>query len=68
VKDSVTQLSAELKSNQQIARYVGGFFFTAQVEKVFTEMTGQKFPETQKISKAARHMHSHAHGLAQVVS
>lgn len=67
VKDSVTQLSAELKTNQQIARYVGGFFFTAQVEKVFTEMTGQKFPETQKISKAARQMHSHAHGLHQVV-
>jgi len=67
VKDAVTQLSAELKTNQQIARYVGGFFFTAQVEKVFTEMTGQKFPQAQKISKDARHLHSHAHGLPLIV-
>jgi cyclase len=67
VKDAVTQLSAELKANQQIARYVGGIFFTVQVEKVFTEMTGQKFPETQKISKDARHIHSHAHGLPLIV-
>lgn len=67
VKDAVTQLSAKLKTNQQIARYISGIFFTAQVEKVFTEMTGQKFPEAQKISRDARQIHSHAHGLEQVV-
>jgi glyoxylase-like metal-dependent hydrolase (beta-lactamase superfamily II) len=67
IKDAVPQISADLKTNQQIARYVGGIFLVAQVEKVLTEMTGQKFPQSQKISKAAQHFHSHAHGLPLVV-
>jgi cyclase len=62
VKDAVEQLGAELKTNQQIARYVSARSLAAQVEKVFTEMTGQKFPETKKISKDARHLHRQAHG------
>jgi cyclase len=67
VKDAVEQLGAELKTNQQIARYVSARSLAAQVEKVFTEMTGQKFPETKKISKDARHLHRHAHGYPLVV-
>lgn len=62
VKGAVEQLAAELMTNQQIARYVTSRSLAAQVEKVFTEMTGQKFPENQKISKEARHLHSQAHG------
>jgi cyclase len=67
VKDAVQPLAAELKANQQIARYVNSGSLAAQVEKVFTEMTGQKFPNTQKISTDVRHLHRHAHGLPQVV-
>ncbi|MBI3650022.1 MAG: MBL fold metallo-hydrolase [Acidobacteria bacterium] len=68
VKDSVAQLATELKANAQIARYVSERLLMAQSEKVFMEMTGQKFPETQKTSRDAQHWHSHQHGLELVVA
>jgi glyoxylase-like metal-dependent hydrolase (beta-lactamase superfamily II) len=67
VKDAVMQISAELKANAQIARYVGTQF-AGQVEKVYTEMTGQKFPETPKTSHAAKEWHAHDHGLELIIS
>jgi glyoxylase-like metal-dependent hydrolase (beta-lactamase superfamily II) len=65
VKDSVNQVSETLKANKQISRYVGGTL-GSQVEKVLTEMTGQKFPESQKSSRAVRQLHAHSHGLGLV--
>lgn len=62
VKDSVGQISEELKAKKQIARYVAGTL-GSQVEKVLTEMTGQNFPESKKTSRAARDLHAHSHGL-----
>jgi glyoxylase-like metal-dependent hydrolase (beta-lactamase superfamily II) len=68
VKDAVAQMAVELKTNTQIARYVNEKSLVAQAEKVFTEMTGEKFPESQKVSTDAQHWHSHQHGLDLVVA
>ncbi|MCI0338967.1 MAG: MBL fold metallo-hydrolase [Acidobacteria bacterium] len=61
VRDSVEQISVEIKADSSIARYVGPSL-NAQAEKVYTEMTGGKFPATQKSARAARQLHAHAHG------
>jgi cyclase len=64
VRDSVEKINSELLANAQIARYVGkGAGFATQVEKVYTEMTGQKFPEAKKAARAAREWHAFSHGL-----
>lgn len=61
IRDSVEQLGKELKADNSIARYVGSSL-AAQAEKVYTEMTGNKFPATQKSARAARDLHAFAHG------
>ncbi len=66
IKDAVAQISAELKANAQIARYIGAQV-AGQVEKVYTEMTGQKFPAAQKTARAAQEWHAHDHGLQLLV-
>lgn len=58
---SVPQVTADLKAQQQISRYVGGDV-AAQMEKVYQEMTGQSFPEHAKTARA-RDLHRHAHAL-----
>jgi hypothetical protein len=62
VHDSVTRIGGEIKSQPQIARYVGDGL-AAQVEKVYQEMTGDTFPDSSKTANAARHLHRHAHAL-----
>jgi hypothetical protein len=57
----VEQISKEIKGDPSIARYVGSSI-TAQADKIYQELTGGKFPASQKASRSARHMHAHAHG------
>lgn len=64
IHDSVEQIRVQLSSQASISRYVGKDFMEAQVEKVLTEMTGQKFPATPKSAQASRLYHAHAHGLS----
>jgi cyclase len=61
IRDSVEQISKEIKGDPSIARYVGGSL-TAQADKIYQELTGGKFPASQKAARSARHMHAHAHG------
>lgn len=61
IRDSVEQISKEIKSDASIARYAGNSL-TAQAEKVYTEMTGNKFPAAQKAENDARRLHAQAHG------
>jgi len=63
VRDGVEQIAAELSANAQIARYVSKRSLANQVEKVYAEMTGKRFPAQQKTAKSARAWHAHAHGL-----
>jgi len=64
VRDAIDQINATLAADAQIARYVGkGAGFAAQVEKVYTEMTGQQLPAAKKVASAARDWHALAHGL-----
>jgi cyclase len=65
IRDAVTQIKDELKSDKSIERYVGQSL-PAQVEKVYTEMTGQKFPAQQKAANKAKHLHAHAHGRPHI--
>jgi glyoxylase-like metal-dependent hydrolase (beta-lactamase superfamily II) len=60
--ESVPRIRGELKSQPQIDRYVGDGL-TAQVEKVYQELTGKTFPEHSQAAQAARHLHRHAHAL-----
>ena len=61
ILDSVPRIRGELKSQQQIERYVGDGL-TAQLEKVYQELTGGTFPDHSKAAQA-RHLHRHAHAL-----
>jgi glyoxylase-like metal-dependent hydrolase (beta-lactamase superfamily II) len=63
VKASVDQVKGAITANKQVSRYVG-MFFANQVEKVYTELTGKKFPEAMKTARHARDWHAHQHGLA----
>jgi len=67
VQDAVEKIGAELSANARIARYVGKGSLAAQVEKVLTEMTGQRFPAGRKTARAARSWHAHSHGLEHAV-
>ncbi len=72
MKTSVERIRAELMANANIARYVSNGSLLAsislavQVEKVYTEMTGRRFPHAQKAAQTVRRWHSHEHGLPQV--
>lgn len=65
IREAVTQIRTELKADKTIERYIGNSL-AAQVEKVYTEMTGQKFPAAQKAATEAKHFHAHAHGRTHV--
>jgi len=69
-KAQIEPIRAALKANAHIARYVGdrgtgGDSFPAQVEKVYTEMTGNKLAMLRHERQFARHIHARSHGLAQ---
>ena len=67
VRDSIEQINAALAADAQIARYVAkGNGFAAQVEKVYTEMTGQQLPAAKKIARDARDRHVMSHGLESI--
>jgi glyoxylase-like metal-dependent hydrolase (beta-lactamase superfamily II) len=62
VQASVGKMKAELSANAKIARYVGDDF-TAQVGKVYNELTGQSFPDRRAEANAERrHAASHHDG------
>lgn len=63
VRQAVDQIRADLAANARIARYVTKNGISAHVEKVFTEMTGERLPAAQRPAQAARLRHAHAHGL-----
>ncbi|HMG36800.1 MAG TPA: MBL fold metallo-hydrolase [Blastocatellia bacterium] len=66
IRDSVEQLRESLMTRKQVARYVGKDSLVGQVEKAYTEMTGNKF-EPKKTSRADRELHAHHHGLSLAV-
>lgn len=59
IQQSIPAIRGELTVQAQIRRYVGDGL-AAQVEKVYQEMTGQKFPDS-KVARAARQLHRHSH-------
>lgn len=60
ITQNLAQLRASLSAQPRCTRYVGGSL-SAQVEKVYEEMTGQKF--ASPASKAAKLEHAHSHRL-----
>jgi cyclase len=68
-KDKIEALRAQLKTNAQIARFVGVLGagwdpFPSQVEKVYEELTGKKLALAGRESVVARHAHARSHGAA----
>jgi cyclase len=62
VRGSVDSMRAEMAADGRIARYVGKDTFAAQAEKVYTEMTGQRFPGASAEVEVARLHHARQHG------
>ena len=60
VREAVQRIRGELATNPRIARYVGNSL-PAHVDKVYTEMTGEKLP-APRAAQAERLAHAHAHG------
>ena len=67
VYQSVPRIGEALMSQPRIARYIGKNEIAAQIEKVYTEMTGENFPADVKKSAAARLIHRQAHSLEGVL-
>jgi glyoxylase-like metal-dependent hydrolase (beta-lactamase superfamily II) len=71
-KAQVESIRGSLKQNRQIARFVsergagGDDGFPSQVEKVYQELTGQKFAAFAHAQQFARNTHARSHGLAFV--
>jgi glyoxylase-like metal-dependent hydrolase (beta-lactamase superfamily II) len=63
VQSGVDQIRDKLSTDARIKRYVSKESISSQIEKVYTEMTGAKFP-AQKTARAARDWHAHSHGMA----
>ena len=66
-KTQIESIRANLKSNAQIARYVGdrgaGWDpFASQVAKVYEELTGKKLAALPHEPQLARHAHARSHG------
>jgi cyclase len=68
VHGAVPQISQHLTDQGQIARYVDKKGLAAQVEKVYTEMTGETFPADVKTARDARLLHRHSHALHSVMA
>jgi glyoxylase-like metal-dependent hydrolase (beta-lactamase superfamily II) len=63
VRDSLDQVFGAITANKQIARYANRGLLRAQMEKVYEEMTGKKFPAAAKTAMEHRHFHARQHGL-----
>jgi len=66
----IEAVRSALKSNSQIARYVGerggaGDSFPAQVEKVYLELTGNKLADLMQERQVARQAHARSHGQVE---
>jgi cyclase len=67
VRDSVDKIGSALAAKSTVSRYVQGKdLLASQIEKVYTEMTGEHFPAAQKAARAARDWHAYAHGLPRL--
>ncbi len=64
VQSAVEKLRAELAGNARIARYVGDPF-AAQVAKVYSELTGQAFPDRRAEAEAQRIHVAWHHGAGE---
>jgi len=65
ISNSIDKINAALKANSTVSRYVqSGEGFASQVQKVYTEMTGQPLPAAQKTARLVRDWHAKAHGVA----
>ena len=62
IHNSLEKIKAEIASSSKIARYIGEFF-PQQVEKVYTEMTGEKFSISVDLRHDARKWHAKSHGF-----
>jgi cyclase len=67
VQAAVAQIGAKVAADARVKRYLSDRSLPAQVEKVYTEMTGQKFPAAQKAARAARDWHARSHALPTIV-
>jgi glyoxylase-like metal-dependent hydrolase (beta-lactamase superfamily II) len=71
-KAQIESIRAALKSNAQIARYVGTAgpddSFPSQVHKVYEELTGKKLAVLMREPHVARHAHARSHGVASASS
>jgi glyoxylase-like metal-dependent hydrolase (beta-lactamase superfamily II) len=70
-KAQIEPIRAKLKSNAQVARFVGergaGWDpFPSQVEKVYEELAGKKLAALMHEPQLARHAHARSHGIASV--
>jgi glyoxylase-like metal-dependent hydrolase (beta-lactamase superfamily II) len=68
-KGQIEPIRATLKSNAQIARYVGergtgSDPFPGQVAKVYEELTGKRLASLLSERQLAHHAHARSHGLA----
>ncbi len=63
IYDSIPQIREELTNKPQISRYVDKGGVSAQIEKVYSEMTGHGFPDELKATHTARLRHRHWHAL-----
>jgi cyclase len=68
IRDAAEQVRSELAANQSIARYVSKNSLLSQMEKVYTEMTGNKFPAAQKTAQDTRRHHARSHGLERILA
>jgi glyoxylase-like metal-dependent hydrolase (beta-lactamase superfamily II) len=59
--ESVAQIREEIVAQPRAERYVSKDGLASQVEKVYTEMTGNTFPPDTKPSHQARLLHRHSH-------
>jgi len=66
IYQAIGQIRGGLAAQPRIARYVSAGSLPSQVEKVYTEMTGQAFPADAKASNSARLLHARAHALRLV--
>jgi cyclase len=68
VHGAVPQIGEYLTAQAQIARYVDKKGLPDQVEKVYTEMTGDTFPADVKTAHDARLLHRHSHALESILA
>jgi glyoxylase-like metal-dependent hydrolase (beta-lactamase superfamily II) len=59
--ESVARIREEIMAQPRIGRYASKDSLSAQVEKVYNEMTGESFPPDTKASHQARLLHRYAH-------